>query len=108
VTIGATRPELDAVFTQYSLTQYFTVIVTTENFTNSKPNPEPYLLTAQKLELPPAECVVIENTITGILSAKVAGMPCIALSNTYPADKLQKADYVAANYLEIISCIKQR
>ena len=46
----------------------------------SKPDPEPYLLTAAKPDLPPDRCLVIEDTVSGVVSAKSAGCLVVALS----------------------------
>ena len=48
-----------------------------------KPDPEIYLLTAQKLELEPADCLVIEDAVAGVRSAVEAGCPVVALASDY-------------------------
>jgi HAD superfamily hydrolase (TIGR01509 family) len=71
----------------------FNVIVTYEDVSKRKPDPEPYLITAKKLNLSPDECVVIEDTEIGLTSAKSAGMKCIVIKNEYSKNHdFSKAD----------------
>src|SRR5215469_14788799 len=71
------------------------VLVSAEDVTRGKPDPQPYLRGAELLALPPAECLVIEDAPAGIISSHDAGMKVIALTTTFPAAKLQQADAVA-------------
>lgn len=62
--------------------------------THKKPHPEIYIKAAQKLKLKPAECIVIEDAVNGIESAKSAGCKCIALTTSFPESKLTGADWI--------------
>ena len=77
------------------------VLVSAEDVTQGKPDPQPYLKGAALLALPPAECLVIEDAPAGIISSHAAGMKVIALTTTFPAAKLQEADAVAQALAEI-------
>ena len=80
----------------------FSVIVTQYDVTHTKPDPEPFLKAAQKLQIPPDQCLVIENAPKGVQAAKDAGMICIALKTTISDDNiLKKADYIFNNASEI-------
>ncbi|MGP9724322.1 HAD family hydrolase [Corynebacterium sp. AOP40-9SA-29] len=57
----------------------FGVSVTGDEVSRSKPDPEAYLVASQKLGVPPAECVVLEDSVQGITAAHNAGMVCIAV-----------------------------
>lgn len=67
----------------------------------SKPNPDLFLFTAEKLDSPPTNCVVIEDSPNGVLAAKRAGMFCVALTGTYTNEVLAEADFIARSYAEI-------
>ena len=67
----------------------FHVVLTADEITHNKPDPEIYGKTAQKLGVPPAACVVIEDSFTGIEAAKGAGMKCVAVASTFPATELR-------------------
>jgi beta-phosphoglucomutase len=79
----------------------FDCIVTGDHVKKGKPNPEPYLMAAKKLKTRPDGCVVVENAPLGIESAKSAGMFCVALTTSLPADYLGKADVVAEDLSQI-------
>ena len=66
-----------------------------------KPNPAIYLHTAQKLEIPPEQCIVIEDSSTGIRAAKTAGMFCIGINTSKDRKQLAQADIIIDGYHEI-------
>jgi beta-phosphoglucomutase len=59
-----------------------------------KPDPAVFLLAAQMLNTPPANCLVIEDSIAGVEAARRGGMRCVAVLTTNPAEKLAGADVV--------------
>ncbi len=73
------------------LAHLFEVIVTGDQVSQGKPDPEPYQSAAVRLGLRPSECLAVENAPLGIQSAKAAGMGCLALRTTLPADRLSAA-----------------
>jgi mannitol-1-/sugar-/sorbitol-6-phosphatase len=77
------------------------VFVTADVVAKGKPDPEPYLQGAKLMRLNPAECLVIEDAPAGIESGQAAGMRVIAVTSTYPAEKLQTADDVVASLKDI-------
>ena len=60
-----------------------------------KPDPEIYLITAEKLEVDPADCLVVEDAVNGVGAARAAGARCLALTTSFPADLLGEADWIA-------------
>lgn len=70
------------------------VLVTSDDVTQGKPHPEPYLKGAEGLGFPSAECLVIEDAPAGIQSAHAGGMKVVGLASTYPAERLTDADAV--------------
>ncbi len=78
-------------------------MVTGEDVVNSKPHPEPYLLAAARLNLPPAQCVAVEDSPHGIASAKAAGCRCIGYRNRNgPIHDLSLADVVVEDIRDIL------
>jgi HAD superfamily hydrolase (TIGR01509 family) len=55
------------------------VIVDGYDITNSKPDPEAFLLAAKRLGLPPSECLVVEDAVAGIVAANSAGMRSLGI-----------------------------
>jgi beta-phosphoglucomutase len=72
----------------------FEVIVGEEDAARGKPDPEGFLVAASRLGVPPTDCVVIEDAPEGIAAGKAAGMRCIGVTTTRPAEKLSQADLV--------------
>ena len=70
------------------------VLVTSDDVTNGKPHPEPYLKGADRLGFRPSDCLVIEDAPAGIQSARAGGMKVIGMASTYPADKLAEANAI--------------
>ena len=81
----------------------FEAIVSGEDVTRGKPDPEPYLTAARKLGLVPEECMVIENAPLGVKSAKTAGIYCVAVPTYLPEEKLIGADMVVRDHAELIA-----
>ncbi len=94
---GAHRQDIDLVLPILENGKIFPLmqhIVTADDVTNTKPHPESYLLVADRLGVAPQDCLVFEDTATGIQSAKMAGMYVVALTHTNPREKLQHADEI--------------
>ena len=64
------------------------MLVTSDDVTHGKPDPEPYLKGAKQLGFAPADCLVIEDAPAGIESARAGGMKVIGMTSTYIAEKL--------------------
>ncbi len=72
----------------------FDAIVTAEDVARGKPDPEAFLLGANRLGLRPRDCLVVENAPLGISAAKSAGMRCLAITSTLNALELSEADVI--------------
>lgn len=70
------------------------IVVTFDDVVKGKPDPEPFLLAAQRLGAAPHSCVVFEDAPAGIRAAKAAGCMVVAITGTHDADELQDADLV--------------
>lgn len=106
---GARRAEIESALDSTGLRRHFTVIVAAEDFVLGKPNPESYLLALEWLNaarnttpILPGECLVIEDSVGGVRGARAAGMRCMAVTSSYPAEALQAANRVVST-LENIS-----
>jgi sugar-phosphatase len=72
------------------------ILVTADDVTRGKPDPEPYLKGAELLKVNPAECVVVEDAPAGIRAGHAAGMKVISLPSTYPEQELHEADAIVS------------
>jgi beta-phosphoglucomutase len=69
-------------------------VVSGNDVKQNKPAPDIFLSAARKLGVTPVDCVVVEDSVNGIRAAKAAGMRCVAVAHTFPADRLQDADVI--------------
>ncbi|MGL4852138.1 MAG: HAD family hydrolase [Phocaeicola sp.] len=79
-------------------------IFTADNFTQSKPNPECFLLAAKQFGVEPAECVVFEDSFHGLEAGRRAGMYVVGLSTTNSeSDILDKCNRVIPHFVNYSS-----
>jgi HAD superfamily hydrolase (TIGR01509 family) len=87
-------PSVRNVLRQYHLLSMFTKIISADDVTRGKPDPEGYLLGLKAVNLGRERIVVIEDTPVGVHAAKAAGLKCIALCHTSPKETLSEADII--------------
>ncbi|MFD9631815.1 HAD-IA family hydrolase [Streptomyces violascens] len=63
-------------------------LISADDITRGKPDPEPFLLAAARLGVDPARCVVFEDAPAGLAAGRAAGMTTVALTTTHPAEEL--------------------
>lgn len=95
------QPNIDFMFEHLPVKEYFAEIVNSAHIKNGKPDPEIYLLTAKKLKIEPTKCLVFEDSVPGIISAKSAGMMVIALTTTQLSHELAMADWVINDFEDL-------
>lgn len=105
IATSSRKPYTNFILDNLKIRTYFQKVVTAEDINKGKPDPEIYLLTAKQLSKPPENCVVFEDTLSGIKSAKAAGMQVIAITTTHKAEELSSADRVIRNFTEITADI---
>ncbi len=77
------------------------VYITGDDVTRKKPDPEIFLTAADRIGVPPARCLVIEDAPNGVAAARAADCRCVAVTNTVSRDKLADADRVVDSLAEI-------
>jgi beta-phosphoglucomutase len=109
VASGALRQEIATILATAELLSCFKAIVSAEDVTRGKPEPEIFLKALAELNeqnngdsMAAADCVVIEDSKEGIRGARRAGMKCLAVTNSHPAELLTDANAVV-NSLEEVS-----
>jgi beta-phosphoglucomutase family hydrolase len=98
---SAPKENIDFVLGELNLEGIFNCIVFGQEVSASKPNPQLYLLAAEKLKVAPKDCLVIEDSPLGVKAAKTAGMKCLAITNTHPWQKLKEADKVVDSLVSV-------
>jgi len=102
---GTARNEVKKILPK-KLSSMFDVSITGDEVKHGKPDPEPYLLALKRLKIKAKDAIVLENAPFGILSAKSAGLRCIALETSLPKRYLQKADYVYSSYKSLVNSLE--
>ncbi|HRX67919.1 MAG TPA: HAD family phosphatase, partial [Tenuifilaceae bacterium] len=101
VATSAPVSNLDFIIDKLSIRNYFDCLTNGNEVAKAKPHPEVYLITARKLNLQPDECVVFEDSVSGIESAKNAGMKVIGLLTTHSQDELPETEFFIPNFADI-------
>lgn len=98
VVTSATRPLAEVRLTAAGI-RYPHDLITANDITHGKPNPEPYLKAAQRLGFSAADCIVVEDAPAGIRAGKAAGARVIAFPTTSPSSDLREAgaDWILRN-----------
>ncbi len=105
--VGSSAPpgNLDLLLGVTGIRKYFAAVVTGDDVTRGKPDPQVFLAAAKKLGVGPARCVVIEDAVAGVEAAKAGGMRCVAVTNAghHPPEALRAAgaDLVVASLEEL-------
>ena len=106
---GALAPEIEMVLDSAGLRRHFRAVVASGDTPRSKPAPDPYLRALELLRphveaagLDPGGCVVaVEDSTWGIESALAAGLRCVGVAQTYPADRLGTAHVVVPTIADV-------
>lgn len=101
IVTSSNRVKMENVYrTHPELKGLFDFILTSDDFTKSKPDPDCFLRAAQKLQTPPENCFVFEDSFHGLEAAQKAGMTVIGLSTTNSREEISdKAVAVISDFL---------
>lgn len=108
----STRHHVDVIFSRIKHNSFdphllFAAVVTGDSVTFKKPHPEPYLNTTKKLCERPKDCLVIEDSVAGLQSAKAAGCFCVALRQPYNRHiDFAAADMTVERLAQVLSIIQ--
>jgi beta-phosphoglucomutase len=91
---GSIRASVEPVLAAMGLIELLSVMVTADDVVKNKPHPEPYLLAAARLGLEGAACIAVEDSPTGIKSARSAGYTVHAVCHSFERDRLGEAHRV--------------
>ncbi len=88
---SASRFDLDRLLAGVGLGRQFDVIVTADDVTLGKPDPEVYELAAARLRIPPEACIVFEDSLVGVEAARRAGMRAVGITTAHSETELREA-----------------
>ncbi|MBN1919297.1 MAG: HAD family phosphatase [Verrucomicrobia bacterium] len=92
--IGSSGPpeNIELCLREMGILERFDAVVTGNDVTRGKPDPQVFLLAAERIGLSPERCVVVEDAVTGVEAAKRAGMRAVALTSSHPLKSFPHAD----------------
>ncbi|MFA6508283.1 MAG: beta-phosphoglucomutase [Treponemataceae bacterium] len=104
VAVGSSSKNAIPILEKIGMKDSFDAIADGNDITNSKPDPEVFLVAAKKLGLKPADCVVVEDAEAGLEAAYAAGMRCFAVGSaaSSPKAKSKAVDLSQADFNELI------
>lgn len=95
------RENIETVFDALGIREYFSAVITSEDVSHGKPDPEVFLKSAEALGKAPQRCVVFEDAHVGIEAGLAAGARVIAVATTHPIESLSDA-HLAVSTLEAV------
>jgi len=98
IALGSSSRNARIILKKLKLIKDFDAVVDGNNVSESKPNPEVFLLAAEELNVTPQDCVVFEDSIAGVKAANEAGMMSIGIGDE---KVLKEADYVFTDFTKI-------
>jgi beta-phosphoglucomutase len=98
VVSGSAKAEIEPVLAAAGLTEAVTVVVASDDIRRSKPDPEGYLIALHLLGVESSDAFAVEDSDVGVAAAKSAGVYCVAVTTTLPAERLVEADELADRF----------
>lgn len=105
---GALRNDIEAILRGTDLLACFGVVVTAEDVTASKPDPESYRRVVELLKIDPTQAVVIEDTPAGIASARGAGLRVVGVTTSHDASALIDATHIVPSISDITPALLEK
>jgi HAD superfamily hydrolase (TIGR01509 family) len=104
IVTSSRKDHFDLIHHSTNILKYFDFILTGEDFTRLKPDPQPYLMALEKTGLKKEECIIVEDSERGLASANAAGIKCIVI----PHELTKKGNFetaykVLSNIAEVIN-----
>lgn len=98
---SAPRANIEVLLHALNIGPYFQATVSADDVIKGKPDPAIFLKAAAVLGVSPARCVVVEDAVAGVQAARRAGMACLAVATTQPAERLSNANLVVKRLTEL-------
>jgi len=110
IAVATSTPKANAhlILKALELEHELTALITEEDVKHGKPDPEIFLLAAERCQAEPQNCVVVEDAPAGIQAAKAAGMKAIAITTTHPREELKDADLIIDNLGELDAVVIEK
>ncbi len=103
LSIGSSSKNTKTILAHLGLGDFFDAIADGTDITHSKPDPEVFLVSAQKLGIAPEDCAVVEDALAGIQAAKAGGMTALALGGD--AENCGLEDYSLTSFSDLLNVL---
>lgn len=101
VASSAPRANIELILEELGIEEYFEAVLCDRDVERGKPDPQIFLRAAERLGVVPERCLVIEDAVMGVRAARSAGMACLAVATTHPAEGLREAHWVVSSLVEV-------
>jgi beta-phosphoglucomutase len=101
IATSAPPANVDFVLAGTGIGKYFSTILDERMVSRGKPDPEIYIKTARELGFPNAQCIVIEDSLSGVESGQRSGARVIGITTTHTAEELQHCDLVIRDFNDL-------
>lgn len=95
IVTSSTRDHFELIHARTDILSLFSFVLTREDYTRSKPHPEPYLLAVAKSGFEASECLAVEDSERGLISAHAAGVRCAVI----PTEETRSSDFSKASWI---------
>lgn len=102
IAVGSSSKNTPLILDRLKITSLFDAVADGNEVTRSKPDPEVFLLAAEKLQLSPRECLVVEDADSGVEAGKAGGFPTAAIG---AAAESGKADFVLHHLRDVLALV---
>lgn len=98
--VGTSAPyeNADFILSGLHIQEYFAAVLSSADVTIGKPHPDIYLKAAKAINLDPANCVVLEDSLAGVQAGKAAGAKVIGITTTHTENELSNCDLVIHDF----------
>lgn len=108
VVTSSRSDHFDIIHTSTGILHFFDFVLTSADYQNTKPNPEPYLLGLEKTGVKKEECIIVEDSARGLTAANRAGIQCLMIPNSLSRVETYKGSYRLLNSIrDVISVIEE-
>jgi len=101
VATSAPRENADYILSRLSIEDYFNAILDSSHVSKGKPNPEVYLKASKALDRTPEQCLVFEDSVSGVKAGLGAGAKVVGVATTHSHHELGSCDLVIDNFKEL-------
>jgi HAD superfamily hydrolase (TIGR01509 family) len=98
VATSAPAENADYILSELGISSYFETVLNSSHVTKSKPHPEPYLKAAKSIGRSPENCIVIEDSLSGVESGLAAGSKVVGVATTHTHDELSSCSLVIDDF----------